>query len=106
MDMLCPTPRVPEDEPDEEKKTKYNNLKNKILELMNNIILELPESDKKIVMLKSPKAIMSQAILGCISAFTYILFFLRLYFFNKISWIISFFVAIMATFVSSTEGEI
>ena len=59
MDMLCPTPWVPDNDPDEEKKTKYNNLKRYILELMNGMIIDLPESDKKIVMQRSPKAMMS-----------------------------------------------
>lgn len=104
--MLCPTPSLPDDETDEEKKKKYFKLKKFILETMQGIMVELPESDKKIFMQKSPKAMMSKAILGCIMAFAYSLFFLRVYFFNKITWVISFFVAIMSTFVTSTEGEI
>jgi hypothetical protein len=106
VDMLCPTPPLPLNETDEDKKKKYYKLKTFILETMNNTMRELPESDKKIYMQNSPKAMMSQAILGCIMAFSFILFFMRLYLFNKITWIISFFVAIMSTFVKSTEGEI
>ena len=59
VDILCPTPPLSPNEIDEEKKKKYYKLKKFILQTMNNIMRELPESDKKIYMQNSPKAMMS-----------------------------------------------
>jgi len=80
--------------------------KRHILKALRSAMNNLQEREKHLYLQRSPRAMMSQAITGCIMAVAFILVFLRMYYFYEITMNQSLVIGIVATFVITTESEV